>query len=70
VKAEGRNFEGRDRRATAPEKDLEMERLESDFSAALGMPVRLSNLGNGNGEIRIRYRDLDELDRLIEKLAN
>lgn len=53
----------------APEKDADTRMLEGDLSAAIGMRVSLADHGDGAGEIRIRYRTLEELDRLCEKLG-
>ena len=54
----------------APEKDADTRVLEGDLSAAIGMRVQIEHLTpEGGGEVRIRYRDLDELDRLCRKLA-
>ena len=53
-----------------PEKDADTRALEGDLSAAIGMRVAIEHLTpEGGGEVRIRYRDLDELDRLCRKLA-
>ena len=53
-----------------PEKDADTRVLEGDLSAAIGMRVLIEHLTpEGGGEVRIRYRDLDELDRLCRKLA-
>lgn len=52
------------------EKDADTRVLEGDLSAAIGMKVDISHRGpDGSGEVRIRYRSLDELDRLCQKLA-
>lgn len=54
-----------------PEKDADTRMLEGDLSAAIGMRVQIEHLTpEGGGEVRIRYRDLDELDRLCRKLAD
>lgn len=53
-----------------PEKDADTRALEGDLSATIGMRVTLEHLSpDGGGEVRIRYRDLDELDRLCRKLS-
>ena len=62
-------------RAKAPrqraEKDADTRALEGDLSAAIGMRVTLEHLtADGGGEVRIRYRDLNELDRLCRKLSD
>ena len=64
---------GRARRAPAPrrgaDKDADTRVLEGDLSAAIGMRVSIEHAGDGSGELRIRYSDLDELDRLCQKLG-
>lgn len=53
-----------------PEKDADTRALEGDLSATIGMRVTLEHLSpDGGGEVRIRYRNLDELDRLCRKLS-
>jgi ParB family transcriptional regulator, chromosome partitioning protein len=53
-----------------PEKDADTRVLEGDLSAAIGMRVQIEHLTpEGGGEVRIRYRDLDDLDRLCRKLG-
>ena len=53
-----------------PEKDADTRALEGDLSAAIGMRVSIEHLtADGGGEVRIRYRDLDELDRLCRTLG-
>ncbi len=45
--------------------------LEGDLSAAIGMAVSIEHRGiDGGGDLRIRYRSLDELDRLCRKLTD
>ncbi len=52
-----------------PLKDVDTRLLEGDISAAIGMRVRIEHGPHGSGELRIRYRDLDDLDRLCRKLG-
>ena len=53
-----------------PEKDADTRVLEGDLSAALGMRVQIEHLTpEGGGEVRIRYRNLDDLDRLCRKFS-
>jgi ParB family chromosome partitioning protein len=49
------------------EKDADTRALEEKLSAHLGLRVSIDHRGEG-GEIRIRYRSLDQLDDLIRKL--
>jgi len=54
-----------------PGKDADTRILEGDLSAAIGLRVRIDHGGpEGSGEVRIRYRSLDDLDRLCRKLAD
>jgi ParB family transcriptional regulator, chromosome partitioning protein len=49
------------------EKDADTRALEDKLSAHLGLRVAIDHRGDG-GEIRIRYRSLEQLDDLIRKL--
>ncbi|HUF86071.1 MAG TPA: ParB/RepB/Spo0J family partition protein [Thermohalobaculum sp.] len=61
---------GRQRRhAGAPHKDADTRLLEGDLSAAIGLGVSIRHTGDGGGEVRIRYRSLDDLDRLCQRLS-
>ena len=52
-------------------KDADTRILEGDLSAAIGMAVSIEHRGiDGGGDLRIRYRSLDELDRLCRKLTD
>ena len=52
------------------QKDADTRVLEGDLSAAIGMAVSIEHHPNdGGGEMRIRYRSLDELDRLCRKFS-
>ncbi len=55
----------------AAQKDADTRILEGDLSAAIGLGVSIQHHPKdaGAGEVRIRYRSLDELDRLCQKLA-
>jgi ParB family chromosome partitioning protein len=53
------------------QKDADTRILEGDLSAAIGMAVLIEHHPNdGGGEIRIRYRSLDELDKLCRKFTD
>jgi ParB family chromosome partitioning protein len=53
------------------QKDADTRILEGDLSAAIGMAVSIEHhASDGGGHLRIRYRDLDELDRLCRKLTD
>ncbi len=51
------------------EKDADTRMLEGDLSAAIGMAVQITHAGPDGGEVRIRYRSLEDLDRLCQRLA-
>ncbi len=52
-----------------PEKDADTRMIEGDLSAAIGMKVSIEHGAEGGGEMRIRYKSLDQLDNLCQKLA-
>jgi len=56
-------------RAPAPAKDADTLALESDLSAQLGLRVSIEHRGENGGELRIRYRSLDDLDGLCRLLS-
>ncbi len=52
------------------QKDADTRAIEGDLSAAIGMKVSIEHVGaDGSGELRIQYRDLDQLDQLCRKLG-
>ena len=58
------------RAAAAPQKDADTRILEGDLSAALGMTVTIEHHpSDGGGNVRIRYRSLDELDRFCRQIS-
>lgn len=50
-------------------KDADTRALEGDLSAHLKMRVSIDPVGTEGGYVRISYRDLDQLDRLVKILA-
>ncbi|NNU79088.1 ParB/RepB/Spo0J family partition protein [Halovulum dunhuangense] len=53
-----------------PEKDADTRAIEGDLSAHLKMPVRIEHASAGDGgTLRIGYRSLDDLDRLLQILS-
>ena len=48
--------------------DADVRALERDLTASLGLDVELKVKGAG-GELRLRYKDLDQLDALLAKLG-
>jgi ParB family transcriptional regulator, chromosome partitioning protein len=55
--------------ADRPEKDTDTRVLEQDLSAALGMAVTIDHRGHDGGVMTIRYKDLDQLDRLCQHIG-
>lgn len=53
---------------TPQEKDVDTEALEADLSRALGLVVDIKSGKNG-GELRIKYRDLEQLDDICRRLS-
>lgn len=54
--------------ARKPEKDVDTEALEADLTRSLGLSVDIRHKANG-GELRIRYRDLEQLDDVCRRLT-
>jgi ParB family transcriptional regulator, chromosome partitioning protein len=50
------------------EKDVDTEALEADLSRELGLVVDIRH-GREGGEIRIKYRDLEQLDEVCRRLT-
>jgi ParB family chromosome partitioning protein len=51
-----------------PEKDADTRAIEADLTAHLGLKVAIEHGTSGNGELRLRYKNLDELDGLCQLL--
>ncbi|WP_281826255.1 ParB/RepB/Spo0J family partition protein [Jannaschia rubra] len=59
------------RRAKGDEKDADTRALEGDLSAALGLSVLIEHAAAGDGgRVSVRYRTLDQLDRLCALLSS
>ncbi len=52
----------------ADEKDVDTKALEADLQRALGLEVDIRDR-KGTGELRIRYRDLEQLDEVCSRLT-
>lgn len=50
------------------DKDVDTESLEADISRELGLVVDIRH-GRGGGEIRIKYRELEQLDDVCKRLT-
>ncbi|WP_334175779.1 ParB/RepB/Spo0J family partition protein [Pseudoxanthobacter sp.] len=53
---------------TVATKDADTLALEKRLSDALGLAVSLSHKATGAGEVRIRYRSLEQLDEVVRRL--
>ena len=51
------------------ETDPDTAALEADLSAAVGLKVAIRHARDGAGELRIRYKSLDDLDGLCQLLS-
>jgi len=52
------------------EKDADTILLEKDLKAALGMTVSIDHAAGGeNGVLKIRYKDLEQLDEVCRRLS-
>lgn len=51
-------------------KDTDTIALEADLTAALGLNVEIFMKSDQSGEIVVRYKNLEDLDRLCSKLGN
>lgn len=65
---EGGTLDAVARKVAQSEKDVDTEALESDLARVLGLRVDIRQGSNG-GELRIKYRDLEQLDELCRKLT-
>ena len=70
VRKQSEPAQPRPSRSKAPEKDADTRVLEGDLSAQLKMQVSINHRGTEGGQLVITYRDLDQLDRLCQLLAN
>jgi ParB family chromosome partitioning protein len=52
-----------------PGKAGDWERLERELSDLIGCPVAISLEKNGNGELRVSFHSLDELDGVLARLG-
>jgi ParB family chromosome partitioning protein len=53
----------------AQDKDSDTRSLEADLSAHLGMQVQIDMAGGEAGSVLIRFKSLDDLDRLCQALS-
>lgn len=51
-------------------KDVDTEALEADISRKLGLEVDIRHAGDSGGELRIQYRNLEQLDDVCRRLTS
>ena len=56
-------------RQPKPAKDADTRALEKQLSDALGLSVEISHKPNGSGEVRIRYKSLEQLAEIARRLS-
>ena len=56
--------------AAAARKDADTRELENQLSNVLGITVDIRHKANGKGEMRLRYRSLEQLDDLCRLLKS
>jgi len=52
------------------DKDLNVRDLELSLSSKIGLKVNISNKKNNKGNISFEYKDLDQLNKIIEVIKN
>ncbi|MGH1352864.1 MAG: ParB/RepB/Spo0J family partition protein [Methyloligellaceae bacterium] len=65
-------IQGREERAAKPkpEKDADTRAVERELSDALGLKVVINPGSGESGELRVRYRSLEQLDAVRDRLLN
>ncbi|HVG50689.1 MAG TPA: chromosome partitioning protein ParB, partial [Xanthobacteraceae bacterium] len=53
----------------AKQKDADTKALEKRVSDILGLTVSVDHRGDAGGTVHIKYRDLDQLDEIMKRLA-
>ena len=66
--AQARDVKSEAKGHTGGTKDADTRALEKRLSDALGLEVSVDHRGGG-GTLRIKYRDLDQLDAVLQKLG-
>jgi ParB family transcriptional regulator, chromosome partitioning protein len=67
MRKEGR-AQAREVAGTSRAKDADTKALERRLSDALGLEVAVDHRADGGGTLRIKYRDLEQLDGVLRKL--
>lgn len=55
-------------KAAKKAKDVDTAALEKGMADAIGLPVAIKHKANGSGEVRIRYRTLEQLDEICRRI--
>ncbi len=55
---------------SAPAKDADTRALEKDIEARIGLSVDIRHKADGNGELRIAYQSLEQLEALCRRLKD
>ena len=58
------------KRNSIKSRDINVQNLENSLTDKIGLRVLISNKKNNRGSIKIEYKDLDQLNRLIDILKN
>ena len=70
-KLQGKPAEAVEKKEVKPEKDPNVRAAEDKLRQALGTQVKISPAGkNGAGKIEIEYYNVDDLDRIYQRLYN
>ena len=67
--AEQRSKSKTGKRSGKTSEDVNVKAIESNISSLLGLNVKIVHKGDKGGEIRIRYRTLEQFDDLIRRLS-
>lgn len=59
---------GEGNHASGKQKDANVEKLQQDLSAHLGVAVTIDHRKNGTGKLEISYHSLDELQGILQKI--
>ncbi len=67
--AEQRSAKKKPARGGQVEKDVNIKAIESNISNVLGLTVEIAHKGDKGGEVRVRYKSLEQFDDLIRRLS-
>lgn len=56
-------------RTPKPEKDADTKAFEKQLSDVLGLQVEIVHKPDGSGEMRVRYKSLEQLDEVVRRLV-